>query len=43
MHALVARVMNAEQYNISFRRGLVSEKLCECLDLVEKITIVTLE
>ena len=42
-HASVASVMSDENFNISFRRALVDDKLREWMDLLSKINNVTLE
>jgi hypothetical protein len=42
-HATVASVMGGEQYNISFRRALVDDKLREWLELMGKINNVSLD
>jgi DNA-dependent RNA polymerase auxiliary subunit epsilon len=39
----VALVMSDEQYNISFRRDLVDDKLREWLELISKINNATLD
>jgi hypothetical protein len=42
-HAIVVSVMGGEQYNISFRRVLVDDKLREWLKLIGKINNVSLD
>ena len=42
-HASVASVMSDENYNISFRRALVDDKLREWMELLSKINNVTLD